>query len=134
MSDYLCPKCRGHLRVGNELIFSTRTASGTAGLVLLSPEVGDYTVLKHPSYVFKQGEHVDFFCPICHENLEATEYSKNLAKVLAVDEHGKESTLVFSEIVGERCTYKLTDRHLEAFGDDSPHYMNFFGESPRHYH
>ena len=103
-------------------------------MVLLSPKVGDYHLVKHPSLTFDKGEHVDFFCPICHTNLAATEYSKNLAKVIAVDPKGKESTLIFSEIVGEHCTYRITGGHVEAYGDNSEHYMNFFGESSRHYH
>lgn len=133
MNDYLCPKCNGQLRVGNEIIFSTKTSTGAIGIMLFSPKIGDYSVVTHPSFSVSEGEHVSYLCPLCHENLTASEYGKDLAKVICIDEKRKQSVIIFSEVVGQKCTYKIYDNHLQSFGDDSQHYMNFFGEMPSFY-
>ncbi|MBU0488085.1 MAG: hypothetical protein KKA07_07105 [Bacteroidetes bacterium] len=133
MNSYVCPYCRGHLRVGEVIVFLTKTIKGESGLILLSPKIGDYTVITHPSYNFDSGDHVNFICPICYENLDAKEYSKNLAKVIMIEEEtNREFAILFSKIVGEMCTYKVAGGDFQAFGGDSNSYTNFFGEEPKY--
>ena len=60
-NSFLCPKCFGHLKVGDSLVFSTRTKEGRSGLILLSPQLGNYKVSNHPSFDFKEGDYVEFF-------------------------------------------------------------------------
>jgi hypothetical protein len=129
MINFICPHCKGHLRVSNSIIFLTKTTKGKSGLVLISPELGDYSVKMHPTYNnFEEGEVVNFICPICYENLDAEEYDKNLAKVLMQEEDGKESTIVFSKIVGEKCTYQVTDKEIKPYGKNSHGYKSTFGD------
>ncbi|MEA3500707.1 MAG: hypothetical protein U9R41_06810, partial [Candidatus Marinimicrobia bacterium] len=66
---------------------------------------------------------------ICHKNLEAKSLNKNLAKIILRDKKGIEHDILFSEIVGEKCTYVIYKNRVDSFGDDSDHYINFFGES-----
>jgi len=128
--DYICPHCSGHLKIDKDIIFLTKTKNGESGLVLISPEIGDYNYKSHPSVNYKDGDHVNFICPICYENLDAEEYeSKNLAKIFMVDDKGKRYSVVFSKIKGEKCTYKVSDDTFEAYGKNSGEYMNFFGET-----
>ena len=62
----------------------------------------------------------------------ATEIHENLAKVLMLDEKNNEYEILFSEIVGEKCTYKIKEEDIELFGDHASKYMNFFGEIPKY--
>jgi len=128
--SYICPHCKGHLRIDKDIIFLTKTKSGESALVLISPEIGDYNYKSHPSAKFEDGDHVNFICPICYENLDAQEFeTKNLAKILMIDEDGKQHSVVFSKIKGEKCTYKVSDDTFEAYGKNSGDYLNFFGET-----
>jgi hypothetical protein len=127
--NFLCPHCRGHLRVSNSIIFLTKTSKGKSGLLLLSPELGDYSVKIHPEYSnFTDGEILNFICPICYENLDAEEYDKNLAKVIMQEEDGKESTIVFSKITGEKCTYQVHKGKVKSFGGHANGYKSKFGD------
>lgn len=128
--SYICPHCRGHLKIDKDIIFLTKTKSGASGLVLISPEIGNYTYKSHPSVKYADGDHINFICPICYENLDAKEFeSANLAKIFMVDEKGKQYSVVFSKIKGEKCTYKVSDDTFEAYGKNSGEYMNHFGQT-----
>ena len=129
--NYLCPACRGQLKVNNNIIFSVKNKNGDGGLLILSPELGDYIIKKHPTFEYNDGEHVDFFCPICHSNF-ASKISKNLAEIIMIDESNTEYKIYFSEIAGEKCTYKISDGEVESYGKDSTQYINFFGEKPNY--
>jgi len=48
------------------------------------------------------------------------------------DKNDNESTILFSKIVGEKCTYKVEGGKVESYGADSETYFNFFGETPRY--
>ena len=102
------------------------------GLVMLSKELGNYKKISHPSYLFDDGENIEFFCPICHHNLVATDINHNLAKVLMIDENQVEFVILFSGISGEKCTYLVKGHNIESFGDDSLEYTNYFGETPNY--
>jgi len=129
MTNFICPHCKGHLRVSNSIIFLTKTTKGKSGLVLISPELGDYSVKMHPTMNnFEEGEVVNFICPICYENLDAEEYDNNLAKIIMQEEDGKESIIVFSKIVGEKCTYQVTEGGVKPFGEHSGEYSSAFGD------
>jgi len=124
--SYICPFCKGHLRLAKEIIFLTKTKSGQSSLVLLSPEIGDYNVVTAPNTNYESGEHVNFICPICYENLDAKDYGDNLAKIYMVDKNGKQSEILFSKIVGEKCTYKISGEDVESFGDNANKYTSYF--------
>ncbi|MCK4813278.1 MAG: hypothetical protein KAT14_05000 [Candidatus Marinimicrobia bacterium] len=123
-NDYVCPFCRGHLKVKNSVIFSARKPNGERGIILLSPEIGNYTVRKHSSFSLEDGERIGLYCPICHANLMAQNYNNNLARIISIDEHGEENIILISEIVGERCTYIIDGKKVDRFGEDA---MNYFG-------
>ena len=126
-NEYLCPYCRGNLKIENDIIFAARTKSEQRGIILLSPKLGNYRVRKHPDLKFEEGEQLEIFCPMCHSNLKAININENLAEVLMIDELGDEYEIYFSEIVGEHVTFKIHDSNVESFGDDTDNYMNYFG-------
>ncbi len=128
--EYLCPKCEGYLKINMKIIFLIQKDNGGRGLILLNPELGDYKRISHESLKLKDGDHVSFFCPICHADLSAVDINKNLAGIKMIYEDGTEYKILFSEILGEKCTYKVYKREVEAFGEDSSQYLNFFGTGP----
>ena len=120
----MCPHCEGHLKVGDYIIFATKTSRKNKGLLLLHPEVGNYSSIKHPSYSFRKGDPLEFFCPLCQTSL-ASEIDKNLARVLMLDEHHKMHEIYFSRIAGEHSTYKVSDEEVWSTGEHSSRYTYF---------
>ena len=128
LNDFLCPKCKGYLRVKDNIIFKVKTSNWDGGLLLLHTELGDYSSDNHPSFRFEPGEQVEFFCPICHHRLKSARHT-NLAMVLMRDNVGNEFEVYFSEITGEKSTFKLIGEHAEMFGEDADRYIDFFNLS-----
>lgn len=123
-NHYLCPQCLGHLRVGDYIVFKIRNKQREKGLLLLHPEVGNYTSIKHPDFHFKDGERVDFYCPLCLNHLDAA-IDENLVHVLMIDQKGKKHKIYFSRIAGEKSTYKVSDDVIQATGEHSYRYTHF---------
>ena len=126
--DYLCPYCNGHLSINNCVVFSAKTRDNKAGLISLHPEIGDYTVQKHPGFEFSEGDELEFYCPICHKDLSSGVHGK-LVKVTMVDERQNEFDVLFSKIAGQKSTYKIIGETMEIFGDDSAEYIDFINLS-----
>ncbi|RLD81634.1 MAG: hypothetical protein DRJ10_05950 [Bacteroidetes bacterium] len=128
--NYKCPKCRSYLNIGEKIVLSVKVESEHKGLILFEKELGNYKVKKHDLIQYKKGDLIGFYCPICHENLAAKNVNENLAEVLMVDEKDNEYKVMFSKIVGEHATYKVSDSKVESFGEDKEKYINFFGHTP----
>lgn len=130
---FLCPSCRSELKIKNSVIFSAKTEKGLRGLVLFSPELGNYTILHVPGFTYMEGEHIDFFCPVCHANLGVPEKGKGLAEVVMIDEKGEEYKIIFSETAGKQCTLKIKENTIvESYGDDADEFSNFWGTGPKY--
>ena len=129
-NSFICPHCRGYLNARKNIIFVAESESGGRGIMLLSPEVGDYSMIKHPDFSLSDGEQVQLFCPICHANLvNRLDDNKLLAKILMIDQKGQEHEIYFSGIMGERSTIKVTDGQAETFGAHVARYLDFFNLS-----
>ena len=124
---YLCPKCRSYLRVKENIILSFKVKeSNKQGIILLNPKLGDYTFIVHSSINFEKGELVEFFCPICSENLKTTEINEKLVHIIMVDKD-IEYDIYFSSIAGEQITFKIEKNNIiENFGSDASTYLNYF--------
>ena len=130
---FICPFCRGHLKVGDHIVFTVRNKYKHKGLLLLHPEIGNYSSVKHPDFDFCEGERIEFCCPICAHPLES-DFDKNLVFVLLVDKDEKEHDIYFSRIVGERSTYKVTDEEVTATGEHASRYTYFkMADRLKHY-
>jgi len=124
--EYLCKACRGHLNVKTSIVLAAQKKnSSQRGLVYLNPELGNYTVRTHPSFQLKEGEEYLYTCPICHSLLNSAKYS-HLVRIIMIDEDGKEYDIYFSDIAGEKCTYKLRGSELELRGSDAERYSKYF--------
>lgn len=126
---YFCPHCKAQLNIGSDIIFTVKSKNKNAGLLLASPQVGNYSVKKDPLFTLEQGEHLEILCPVCHKRLQVGKINENLAMIKMRDEQGNESEIYFSEIFGEHCTYKITtNNEIEKYGEDYEKY-NFWGMS-----
>ncbi len=126
MKNYICPKCGGYLSIDNEIVFLTKNNKGNSALVLLSAELGNYSFRKNTNVNFQEGDHVNFICPICYENLNADNLDNNLACIKMVDEQGNAKKIMFSKVLGEKCTYAVSESGIDSFGDDKDTYSNKF--------
>ncbi|MGD0582621.1 MAG: hypothetical protein ABR974_06705 [Bacteroidales bacterium] len=124
MNDFICPKCHDHLRVGENIIFRVKNSKKQSGLMLLSPQIGNYSSVKHPSFGFIKGEMLEFFCPLCCSSLRS-DIHPNLALVIMNDENGNKFDVYFSQVAGEHSTYETKGDGLHAEGEDAGRYTYF---------
>lgn len=126
--QYLCKACRGHLNVKTSIILAARKVNNSSkrGLVYLNPELGNYTHTTHESFPLEKGEEYIFSCPICGAQLNSRKYY-HLVRIVMIDDEGKEFRIYFSDIAGEKCTYKIRGTKIEqAEGPDAPVYNKYF--------
>ena len=126
--DFLCHKCKGHLRIGDQIILTVKNKSWSGGLILMHPELGNYKFENHPSFKFEDGERFDFYCPICLAKL-TSKHHKDLIMILMKDEKGQAFEVLFSRIKGEKSTYRIIGESLDVFGKDSKSYIDFINLS-----
>jgi competence CoiA-like predicted nuclease len=127
-TNYSCPYCDSYLRIWNNIIFTIHYDGGKKkGILLLDPALGNYSCTVHTEMKIKEGEKIEFFCPVCHESLTAGEINENLVRIIMSDENKQQSDVYFSRICGEESTFKITDNNIIAkFGKDDSHYVNYF--------
>jgi len=124
MNDFFCPKCKGHLRVGDHIIFKVKNDLKQSALLLLSPQLGNYSSLKHPTFEFSHGEILEFCCPLCNGSLKS-DIHQNLALILMKDETGKSFVVYFSQVAGEHSTYETDGEAVRVAGEDAGLYTYF---------
>ncbi len=124
--EYLCKACRGHLKVKTSIVLSAQKKGSTErGLVLLDSELGNYSKTTHPTFTINEGQEYIYTCPICHSLLNSAKYA-HLVRIIMIDDDKKEYDIYFSEIAGEKCTYKLGKGEVEAKGSDVKLYNKYF--------
>ncbi|OFY73459.1 MAG: hypothetical protein A2265_05360 [Bacteroidetes bacterium RIFOXYA12_FULL_33_9] len=128
-NNYLCPHCKGYLNVDDKIIFGVRSKHNKKGLLLLSSKIGDYSIHSHPEFKYEKGDLISFYCPICNESLHTPSINNNLAKIEMIDEIDNHLDIYFSGVVGEKCTYVIKDKDIEAYGDNKSNYLDFFNLS-----
>lgn len=125
-NDYMCPNCKGHLNVGEYVIFATQTKKKHKGLLMLSNKVGAYEYKHHDRFKLGKGELVDFECPICQCDLTSSK-NKDYAMVHMVGgEDNVDYELYFSRIAGNKSTYIVANDNVESFGDDAINFEEIF--------
>jgi hypothetical protein len=124
MNDFICPKCQGHLRVGDHIIFKVRNKKKQHALLLLSAQIGNYSSEKHPEFFIEPGELLDFFCPLCNATMQS-DIHQHLARVLMKDDQGDYFEVYFSEVSGEHITYTTSGDKLHIEGEHAGRYTYF---------
>jgi hypothetical protein len=124
--EYLCKTCRGHLKVKTSIVLAAqKEKSSERGLIFLNPEIGNYTTTTHPSFKVNEGEEYIYTCPICHSQLNSAKYN-HLVRIIMIDENKKEFDIYFSDIYGEKCTFKIGEGEIEVKGPDARLYNKYF--------
>ena len=126
-TDFKCPHCANLLNVGQNIVFTARNKWGKEGLIMLHPDIGNYTVLKHPNFEVHEGELLEFYCLYCSKQL-LSDRNKNLAKILMRDENGQEYEIHFSRIAGQHSTYKIIGETVEIFGENASDYLDLLND------
>lgn len=123
MNNFLCPKCLAHICVGNHLILKVRNQKKKTGLLLLNPQIGNYSSIKHPEFEIQEGEALEFFCPACNSSLESDIHG-NLVHVI-LHENGQDNNVYFSRITGEHSTFETSGDSVRIAGEDAGRYTYF---------
>jgi hypothetical protein len=101
--------------------------------MLLSPHIGNYTSVKHPTFDIETGEPLEYFCPLCNGSL-TSDIHENLAHVILHDENDKSNDVYFSRIVGEQSTFTTYGESVSVAGEDAGKYTYFkIGDKFRKY-
>ncbi len=126
---FLCPHCRATLRIGKNIIFKVRTEDHRIGILLLNPELGNYSYISSQDLKFEDGEKIEFMCPVCCEHLAVKNISNDLVDIIMIDKEEKEYHVYFSCIAGEHTTFKIEEEDIvEQYGEDSSAYLNYFAQ------
>ncbi len=131
-ANFICPKCRNYINYNGGIVLKAVVENDKCGIILFNKELGDYKIQKNPNFIIKEGQRVRFFCPLCNKTLTAENLEGKLSRVIMIDSEGDEYDVLFSEVAGEHCTYKIKDGIVQTFGNDSDNYTNFFGADPNY--
>lgn len=124
-NDYQCPKCPGHLNVGDSLIFATETQRKHKGLIILNPKIGQYSYKHHEDYSLSKGEKVEFKCPLCQADLTSKNPEYAMINMVSKEDNSHYE-IYFSKIAGNKSTYVVADDKYEAFGEDAMDFDDLF--------
>jgi hypothetical protein len=114
----------GQIRVGDHLIFKVKNTKKQSGLILLNPQIGNYTSIKHPTFIIEQGEAIEYFCPVCNTSL-VSDIHRNLAHVILHEENGQDYDVYFSQVSGEHSTFETSGESVRISGEDAGRYTYF---------
>ena len=81
-------------------------------MLLLHPEVGNYSSIHHTQFYYEEGERIDFFCPLCMQNLDDT-LNEDLVHLIMSDSEGSEHEIYFSRVAGELNIYQVSDGFIQ---------------------
>ena len=124
-NDYLCPKCKGHLNAGGNVVFSTTSPRNAKGLLLLQPTVGGYSYDHHRDYHIKNGDILEFHCPLCAADLKSGQ-NGDFASIIMIDHNNMQYEVMFSRKAGEKSTYVIANDNVETFGEDAIDFDDLF--------
>ncbi len=122
--SYSCPWCGAMLNPDKTIIL-TASRGGERVLIGFHPEPGNYELFLPPNVSISEGDHWDFFCPVCRENLLTGEL-EGLCELRMVDDD-KEQQVFFSRIAGEQATLVVSKgkgkpKVQEKHGDHATRY------------
>ena len=121
---YICPKCRNSVNIGNRIILTGKTRTGLRGMIMIEGELGNYNSSFSDDFTIIEGNRVKFICPICHSSLSSWK-RKNLAHLIMVENEDTEAHIYFSQIYGEKCTFKLEEKEVKAtYGEHLSRYTD----------
>jgi len=129
-NHFACPHCSTTLNPNVKIILAVNHRR-RRGLILLSPQPGNYKIIGGPDVdgMIKAGDSVKFHCPVCAVDLTSKEHRQFAELQLNKADHAPQRIL-FSRKFGTHATFIVDGDHVLAYGDDNNLYdqRNFFGE------
>jgi hypothetical protein len=124
---YFCPSCNATLNPSVKVIL-TAVKDGKAGLILLSPQPGNYEVISAEELALRTGDRLDLRCPVCSRSL-ISRVNENLAELGFRLTNGMDGRAHFSRNYGEHATFFITKEEVRTYGENADVYsnLNFFG-------
>lgn len=124
---YTCPRCQANLNPNVKIILAAARGE-RRGLVLLSPQPGNYKAIGTDELGLQSGDLVEFRCPVCNAGLTAS-HDENLASLDFRFSTGLTGKVFFSRRYGEHATYFVTNDEIRSYGDAAldESSRNFFG-------
>jgi hypothetical protein len=124
---YYCPSCNATLNPNVKVIL-TAVKDGRGGMILLSPQPGNYEVIAAPELDLRPGDMIDLRCPVCAKRL-LSRINENLAEIGFRMTNGLDGRAHFSRRVGEHATFFITSEEIRSYGENADVYsnLNFFG-------
>ncbi len=122
--SYSCPWCGAMLNPDKTIIL-TAARGGERVLIGFHPEPGNYELFLPPNVSLTEGEHWDFFCPVCRENLVTGELEELCELRMMSDT--EERQVFFSRIAGEQATIvvaktEATPKVIKQHGEHATRY------------
>ena len=129
--NYHCPHCGKVLNPGTKVVLLIDNNKNERELILLSPDLGDYTVVYPLSFEPELGRSYTFRCPVCQTNLTSLS-NDNLVELDAETDDGRSERVGFSRVYGERATFVGSGLdHVTLYGDHATRFddaPNLFGK------
>lgn len=125
---YFCPSCDANLNPNVKIILMVRK-NGEKGLILLSPQPGNYQTIVADEIKLTDNDMVSFHCPVCGISL-TNESDETMAQLSFKFSNGRQGIVYFSRRYGHHATYFVSDeKKVQAYGDDAMAQpgLNFFG-------
>jgi hypothetical protein len=126
---FTCPHCDAVLNPNVKIVL-VATYRKRRGMILLSPQPGNYKFICDPSVedILKPGAKVKFSCPACTADLTSPANDKFTELHMGV--HGQEPMKVeFSRVYGTHATIIIDGEEVTTYGEDVENFgnTNFFG-------
>jgi hypothetical protein len=121
---FFCPHCRAVLNPGVDFVLTARMGE-VSGLMVFNAEPGSYRFQCDESLAkcLKEGDEVDFFCPICSANLVSPS-AGTLVEIVIKTPDQKTKLARFSRICGEHATFVSDGEVVETYGKHSKRYRD----------
>jgi hypothetical protein len=100
---------------------------GQRGLLLLSPQPGNYTVIVPDGLKLRHKDEVRFSCPVCAVDL-TSKRDRTMAEIRFRSADGTAGIVAFSREFGRHATYVITEEKVKAYGEHAREdRVNFWG-------
>jgi hypothetical protein len=128
-NQFLCPHCESVLNPNVKITLAARYGR-RRGMMLLSPQPGDYKFLADSSFAeaLEPGAEVTFYCPVCSEDLTSPT-SDRLVGLLLASPGQRRRRVEFSRTHGVHATFIVDEDSVTGYGEDAEEFgnVNFFG-------
>lgn len=123
-AKYVCSHCNQPINVEEDIVLIAKNKDGNKSLVFLHTTLGNYSSKFRYDFSISEGDLINFSCPICNQNLTNTKNNR-MAQFTMIDENENKFNVIFSQIYGEKCTYKVEEKAIvETFGEHIAQYQN----------